>query len=107
MYKNKEKTEFYKHTFGICFECNSVAGSKRVIGYTSDTSLSVDDTFKENMMQKFETCDILIANISGIYEDDILLEKLFLYLQYILQNSIYIYNLHYLLPHGNVNHLII
>ena len=75
MYKNKEKTEFYKHTFGVCFECNSVAGSKRVIGYTSDTSLSVDDTFKENMMQKFETCDILIANISGIYEDDILLEN--------------------------------
>lgn len=49
-------------------------GSSKIIGYTSDTSITEKHTY-EQMIKCLEPCDIIIANISGIYEDDILLEN--------------------------------
>lgn len=73
-YKEDEKWKFFSHTFGCVLECGTDTGSKRRIGYTSDTSLQPDryPTMKDLLSQ----CHMIIANISGIYEDDVLLQEL-------------------------------
>lgn len=68
------KTGFYNHTFGCTFKCLAEDGSNRIIGYTSDTSITEEKVYNR-MLKSLESCDVIIANISGIYEDDILLEN--------------------------------
>lgn len=72
-YKEDGKKKFFTHTFGCVLACGTDAVSKRLIGYTSDTSLQPDryPTMKKLLSQ----CHIIIANISGIYEDDVLLQR--------------------------------
>lgn len=64
---------FFSHTFGCVFECQTEDGESACIGYTSDTSWQ--EEISKDMMEQFTECQIVIANISGIYEDDILLKK--------------------------------
>lgn len=70
-YKENGNDKFFLHTFGCIFECGTE--TKRVIGYTSDTSLQEDvyPAMRELMSQ----CHVIIANISGIYRQDILLRE--------------------------------
>lgn len=72
-YKEAGENRFFLHTFGCAFECGTDTENKRIIGYTSDTSLQEDiyPAMKEVMSQ----CHIIIANISGIYRQDILLKE--------------------------------
>ena len=73
-HETNKNGEFFNHTFGCTFECLTKNGSSKIIGYTSDTSITEKHTY-EQMIKCLEPCDIIIANISGIYEDDILLEN--------------------------------
>ena len=71
--KNRDrsiKTEgVYKtDTFGFTLDC-TVDGNRFRVGYTSDTS------YHAELIENLEGCDILIANISGIYIHDYLLIK--------------------------------
>ena len=72
-YTEGERTEFFHHTFGCVLECISKDSENRCIGYTSDTSVKDTDVYAD-MKKSFESCQIVIANISGIYEDDVLLQ---------------------------------
>lgn len=69
--KKGSGNKFLPHTFGCAFECGDEAGICTQIGYTSDTAYDKNVP----MMDALVGSDILIANISGIYEDDILLQK--------------------------------
>lgn len=69
--KDEKKKEFLKHTFGFVLECVKEKGDMW-IGYTSDTSLK--DGVYTNMYSALKKCHIIIANISGIYEDEVLLK---------------------------------
>lgn len=71
-YRNGDEKEFFKHTFGCVFECSNES-DKRLIGYTSDTSLQKE--CYQRMRELFQRCQVLIANISGIYEKDIMLQE--------------------------------
>lgn len=73
-YEENSKKDFYRHTFGCVFKCYSNGKLDRSIGYTSDTSMT-DSLISKNIKEKLEPCNIVIANISGIYETDVLLEK--------------------------------
>lgn len=73
-YEENGKSLFYNHTFGCILECHSLK-SDVSIGYTSDTSIVRDKTYC-CMMEKLKYCDMVIANISGIYKDDILLQNM-------------------------------
>lgn len=72
-YEENNKRIFFKHTFGCVFECVDKFGENKSIGYTSDTSLQQD--ISSLMYESLKECQVLIMNISGIYEDDILLQK--------------------------------
>lgn len=72
-YRQDGKKRFFTHTFGCVLDCGTDAGSKRRIGYTSDTSLQPDGY--PAMKNLLSQCHIIIANISGIYEDDVLLQQ--------------------------------
>lgn len=72
-YKKDGRTEFFHHTFGCVFECSSRDAERQYIGYTSDTSLCEPSLYKK-MMDQLQKCQIIIANISGIYEKDVLLQ---------------------------------
>lgn len=64
--QNIEDRCFKKHTFG----CNFTSIKDGIkIAYTSDTSYTSD------LVNAIGECDVLIANISGIYEDDFMLVK--------------------------------
>ena len=73
-FKENGKTEFFRHTYGCVFECISPDTESQYIGYTSDTSLCEGSIYKE-MMEQLQKCRIIIANISGIYENDVLLQS--------------------------------
>lgn len=68
-----EEKAFFKHTFGCVFECYDKKSEKRAIGYTSDTSLQTD--IYDRMYELLRECQIVIANISGIYKTDVLLQE--------------------------------
>ena len=68
------RREFLHHTFGCVIECSSKDLESRYIGYTSDTSVKEKDVYGD-MKSAFQKCQIIIANISGIYEDDLLLQN--------------------------------
>lgn len=54
---------YKKHTFGCCFHCiNDI--QERIITYTSDTK------YFDGLLDYVKDADMVIANISGIYEDD-------------------------------------
>lgn len=72
-YKEDGNDKFFLHTFGCTLECGTDAETKRVIGYTSDTSLQED--IYPAMRELMSQCHIIIANISGIYRQDILLRQ--------------------------------
>lgn len=63
-YKEDGNDKFFLHTFGCTFECGTDIETKRVIGYTSDTSLQ-EDVYMA-MKELLSQCHIIIANISGI-----------------------------------------
>lgn len=68
----KSKTGYQNTTFGCVFDLydNSAHSSRRrSLGYTSDT------TYWSGMEQSYEAMDILVANISSIWEKDLLLEE--------------------------------
>ena len=54
------------------FSCENEDGTFRKIGYTSDTAFHKDVV--PIMCKAMKECAIIIENISGIYEDDILLK---------------------------------
>lgn len=72
-YKEDGDNKFFLHTYGCVFECGKDAETKRVIGYTSDTSLQND--IYPAMRKLMLKCHVIIANISGIYRQDILLRQ--------------------------------
>ena len=72
-YRQGRKKDFFKHTFGCVFECCDKVGEKRGIGYTSDTSLHSD--IYDRMYALMRTCQVIVSNISGIYETDVLLQS--------------------------------
>ena len=57
-----------KHTFGCSITFLQETGNRRLV-YTSDTR------YFEGLSEKIKNADIVIANISGIYEDDYMLIK--------------------------------
>lgn len=60
------KKNLKTHTFG----CSFISIEDKIkIAYTSDTS------YTPEMVKNIGACDVLIANISGIYEDDFMLVK--------------------------------
>lgn len=72
-----KNTVFFKHTYGCVFECISIDKESQYIGYTSDTSLceaKIYDAYRR-MLEQLQKCQVIIANISGIYEDDVLLKS--------------------------------
>lgn len=73
-YKKEGETAFFEHTYGCVFECISQDKDSQYIGYTSDTSLH-EDSLYEKMLEQLQKCQIVIANISGIYENDVLLQS--------------------------------
>ena len=70
-YKKSDSTHstYKDDTFGFVLELTDEYGDKVKIGYTSDT------TYYEELVNSLEGCDIIIANISGIYMEDYLLIK--------------------------------
>lgn len=67
--ENKEKKQnFSEHTFGCQFRLAEGTGSKCLV-YTSDTK------YFPELVDYIDMPDILIANISGVYEDDFMLVK--------------------------------
>ncbi len=72
-YTQDDKTFYQKHTFGCMLECKKKDGDGRNIGYTSDTSLR--DGVKNPMLDLLAKCHVIVANISGIYEGDVLLKE--------------------------------
>lgn len=73
-YKKGDDKEYFLHTYGCAFECGQSDDEKRWIGYTSDTS--VQEEFYSDMQEVLARCHIIIANISGIYQKDILFRRL-------------------------------
>lgn len=71
-YKKDGEKFFFNHTFGCVFECYDKFNKKRVIGYTSDTSLQED--MVDKMYELLKECQVIISNISGIYKEDIMLK---------------------------------
>ena len=67
-HSTKEQSIFQQDTFGFVLAFN-IDGNVLKIGYTSDTA------YYDGLEQHMENCDIIIANISGIYLDDYLLIK--------------------------------
>lgn len=74
MPEKKDKVKFFHHTYGCVFECISIDTESQYIGYTSDTSLR-EGSLYESMLEQLQKCQIIIANISGIYESDVLLQS--------------------------------
>lgn len=73
-HEQKNTRTYFGHTFGCTFECMSKDRQSIQIGYTSDTSINEVSVY-DGMINKLQNCQIIIANISGIYEDDILLKN--------------------------------
>lgn len=73
-YEKDDIKGYFLHTYGCAFECGKQDGEKRWIGYTSDTS--IQEEIYPDMQAVFSQCHIIIANISGIYEKDILFRQL-------------------------------
>ncbi len=67
--KIKNLKKYNEHTFGCCFLLENDKDTKCLV-YTSDTSYFPELIENINIYP-----DVLIANISGIYEDDIMLIK--------------------------------
>lgn len=63
-----EEPEFKTHTFGCQFMLGGGA-EKRCMVYTSDTK------YFPELVNYMDKPDVLIANISGVYEDDLMLVK--------------------------------
>lgn len=70
--RKDDRTLFLPHTYGCVFSCENEDGTFRKIGYTSDTAFHKDVV--PIMCKVMKECDIIIENISGIYENDILLK---------------------------------
>lgn len=64
--EDKKKKEFRTHTFGCSFISDL---DMKKVSYTSDTS------YYPELVDYISKSDVLIANISGIYEDDFMLVK--------------------------------
>lgn len=64
----KEKSGFRKHTFGCQFKFGEGEQSRSLM-YTSDTR------YFDGLIDFIDMPDIVIANISGVYEDDFMLVK--------------------------------
>ena len=61
--------DYDENTFGMVLKLNVPSKPPIKIGYTSDTR------YFDGLESYFEKCDIIVANISGIYYDDYLLTK--------------------------------
>lgn len=72
-YEVNDVKEYFLHTYGCVFECGKNVENKRFIGYTSDTS--IQDSVYSKMESLLSQCHIIVANISGIYENDVLFKK--------------------------------
>jgi ribonuclease BN (tRNA processing enzyme) len=73
-YRDKEgESRFFAHTFGCVFECNDSSGEQKKIGYTSDTAYHPE--ILDEMHKLMQGCQVIIANISGIYKEGVLLKK--------------------------------
>ncbi len=63
---DKIKTRYKNNTFGITLKLKKVDNDYVVLGYTSDTA------FYSKLTEHLKDATCLVANISGIYEDDYL-----------------------------------
>lgn len=61
--ENDKKDGYKGHTFGCAFCCKDEAQKKTIV-YTSDTK------YFDGLLDAVKDADMMVANISGIYEDD-------------------------------------